>query len=82
MMGGINMDGKSMSFEKALGRLDEINNKLENGEVTLDESLRLFEEGMELSKYCRELLSSAAQRIEYVTGAGENVTGNGGVCGE
>ena len=51
-----------MTFEKALARL-EILVKLEGAEVSLDESLALFEEGVALSKQCNAMLDKAEQKV-------------------
>ena len=52
-----------MTFEKALARLEEILVKLEGAEVSLDESLALFEEGVALSKQCNAMLDKAEQKV-------------------
>jgi exodeoxyribonuclease VII small subunit len=52
------------SFEAALARLEEIVAKLESGEESLDASVRLFEEAMALSEFCRKQLDAAQGRIE------------------
>ena len=49
---------KELTFEKAMKRLEEIVNSLENGTVSLDDSLKLFEEGIKLSKYCETELKN------------------------
>jgi exodeoxyribonuclease VII small subunit len=54
------------SFEKALGRLEEIVEKLENPDVTLDQTLALFQEGKRLSDLCRERLADAEQRVSQL----------------
>lgn len=54
------------TFESALTRLEEIADKLEEGNIPLDESIALFEEGIELSKYCDKKLNTAEQKIETV----------------
>ncbi|MBN1475471.1 exodeoxyribonuclease VII small subunit [Candidatus Sumerlaeota bacterium] len=51
------------SFEKALERLEEIVEKLEDPDVTLDQTLALFQEGKRLSDLCRERLAEAEQRV-------------------
>jgi exodeoxyribonuclease VII small subunit len=53
----------SESFEVALARLEEIVTLLERGEVPLEDGLRLFEEGVVLSRRCHEMLRSAEARI-------------------
>ena len=54
-------------FEDALKRLEEIVEKLEEGDLNLDESLELFEEGIKLSKLCSKKLNEAEKRIEMLT---------------
>lgn len=51
------MDNK-MNFEQAIARLEEIVKILENGDVALNESLSLFEEGIALSKFCEAELKN------------------------
>lgn len=53
-----------ISFEKAFERLDEILQKMNEGKVSLDNSLKLFEEANFLIKTCNEKLSYAEQKIE------------------
>lgn len=53
-------------FEKAMSRLNRIVSSLEKGDLPLEESLRLFEEGVQLSRYCSERLSEAEQRIQVL----------------
>jgi exodeoxyribonuclease VII small subunit len=53
-------------FEKALGRLQEIVEALESGERSLEESLRLFEEGVSLSRRCQMRLDDAERRLEIL----------------
>jgi exodeoxyribonuclease VII small subunit len=55
-----------ITFEEALKKLESIVGKLEEGSVTLEESVNLYEEGLKLSKYCSEILDSAELRIEKV----------------
>ena len=43
---------KQQSFEQAMNKLEKIVDDLENGDILLDESIKLFEEGMGLAKYC------------------------------
>ena len=65
------MDEKKMTYEEAVTRLSEIVSALEGGEATLEESLRLFEEGAQLSTFCYETLSNARQKIEKLSGGTE-----------
>lgn len=61
-----NSPEKELSFEEALEQLENIVRRLENEEVSLEESVNLYERGMKLSKYCTETLENAEQRIEKV----------------
>ncbi|RNC83416.1 MAG: exodeoxyribonuclease VII small subunit [Balneola sp.] len=54
------------SFEEALEKLETIVQQLEKDEVTLEESVKLYEEGIQLSKFCTEILQQAELRIEEV----------------
>lgn len=56
----------SMSFEKALERLEAIVEKLESEELGLDASLAFFEEGIGLSRVCQERLAEVERRVEIV----------------
>ena len=57
---------KKPSFEEALGRLEEIVGLLERGECSLDQSLKLFEEGAKLARQCEELLDTAEQKVNLL----------------
>ena len=57
------MADKKMSFEEALGRLEEIVRHLEKGDLPLSESLKLFEEGSGLLKNCSTMLDEAEQKV-------------------
>lgn len=50
-------------FEEALKRLEEITEQLESGELALDESLKLYEEGMKLKDQCNKYLKKAEGKI-------------------
>ena len=58
--------GNSRSFEDALNRLSEIVKKLESKDIKLEDSMKLFEEGVNLSKYCREVLENAADKVKSI----------------
>ena len=58
--------GKEPSFEEALSGLEEIVAKLESGETRLEESIRLFEEGMRLSALCQKRLDEADRKVELL----------------
>lgn len=61
------------SFEKSLDELEKIVAKLEAGDLPLEESLKLFEEGVKLSRNCRERLTNAERRIEMLMSDGEEL---------
>jgi exodeoxyribonuclease VII small subunit len=54
-------------FEDALHRLEEIVKKLEDGDVSLDDALKLFEEGQELLVFLRQRLNRAEAKIKELT---------------
>lgn len=58
---------QTLTFEKAMIRLEEIVSLLENGKCTLDESLKLFEEGTHLTVFCSDSLKQAEQKIITLT---------------
>lgn len=57
---------KNQTFESSLGELEKIVRKLEDGDLSLEESLKLFEDGVRLSRECQERLSAAERRIEIL----------------
>ncbi len=61
-----------MAFEKKLKRLEEIVNKMETGDLSLDESLKLFEEGVKLSRECNDALSQAELKVKELLAVDEN----------
>ena len=54
---------KEESFEESMIKLEEIAKKLESDDLSLDESVKLFEEGMQTSKNCKEILDKAEKKI-------------------
>lgn len=54
------------TFEASLKELEHIVTKLEDGDLDLEESLKLFEDGVRLSRECRERLTNAERRIEVL----------------
>jgi len=63
---GSSMAQKKVVFEKALGRLEEIVARLESGEASLDETIRLFEEGKRLGQELRRQLTEFEKRIQMI----------------
>ena len=50
-------------FESALTRLEEITERLESGEIKLEESIELYSEGVEIAAYCSQKLSEAEKKV-------------------
>lgn len=74
-----------MDFEKKLNRLEEIVHKMEKGDLALDESLKLFEEGVKLSRECHQRLNEAESKVKLlvtVDNNGQAVTKDFTVDGE
>lgn len=70
-MGKLWYNIKLMKFEDNLRQLEELVNRMESGEMKLDDSIKAFEEGRRLVAACTKDLESIRQRIEKVTKAGE-----------
>jgi exodeoxyribonuclease VII small subunit len=60
-------DQDSSTFEQLLKRLEDIVNRLERGDVALEDSLRLYEEGLKLSTACSERLAQAELTLKRLT---------------
>ncbi len=54
---------EELKFEDAMKKLEEIANELENSDLSLDESVKKFQEGMNLSKQCKDTLDKAEKQI-------------------
>jgi len=63
----MSVDEKEFSFEKAFEELEATVQRLEEGELTLDESIALYEKGTHLAKQCEEALDSAQVQVEELT---------------
>ena len=59
-------NSKPKTFESSLEELERIVRELEQGELTLEKSLELFEQGVKLSRECQERLNQAERRIEVL----------------
>jgi exodeoxyribonuclease VII small subunit len=59
-------DFDGVSFEKALAELEQIVQKLESGQVDLEESIALYERGAALKAHCEAKLKTAQERIEKI----------------
>ena len=71
------MISKDFNFEKSIKELEEISNGLENEQISLDESIALFEKGIKLSKDCSQYLESSKQKIVMLTEIEEESDNNG-----
>jgi exodeoxyribonuclease VII small subunit len=58
---------QKQTFEQALERLDEISSRLESGEVSLEESIKMYEEGMKLIEFCNSKLNEALKKIQKLS---------------
>ena len=68
------MSCENLTFEESLKRLEEIVHALESGDTPLEESIKLFEEGVKLSGYCNKLLESAEQKVRLLTKENGEIT--------
>jgi exodeoxyribonuclease VII small subunit len=62
---------EELTFEEALAQLDETVTRLEGGDLSLEESLALYERGQALVAFCNEQLEKATLRVEQLTTEGE-----------
>lgn len=60
---------ESLSFEDGYNRLEQVIRRLEAGELSLDESVALYEEGMRLAKHCERQLNHAELRVSQLLAA-------------
>ena len=65
------MAAKNQTFEASLKELEKIVRGLEEGDLSLEESLKLFEDGVKLSRECQERLNQAERRIEVLLKDGD-----------
>lgn len=73
----MNAQNEPMTFEQAMNCLEAIVRKLEAGELPLDETVRLYEEGQRLRNFCEQYLADAEQRIAVI-----RQTSDGGITVE
>jgi len=67
--------GEARSFEEMMSRLEELVRHLERGDLSLEESIRAFEEGIKLVKQCTSVLGEAEKKIQRLTEEGAAYTG-------
>lgn len=65
------MSRKKLSFEESMTRLEQIVRSMERGDVALEESLKLFQEGTELVKDCQKLLEEAQLQVKKIMTASD-----------
>jgi exodeoxyribonuclease VII small subunit len=65
------LDTTIKDFEAAIAELETIVKKLEEGDMALEQSLALYERGVQLSRFCHTRLEEAEHRIEILTDRGE-----------
>jgi len=58
---------KAVDFEKSLKQLESLVDKLEKGDISLEDSLKHFEEGVKLTRDCRQALQTAEQKISLLS---------------
>lgn len=58
---------KAPSFEQSLADLENLVTKMETGDLSLDESLSAFEEGVKLTRQCQKMLEEAEQKVQILT---------------
>ncbi len=64
---------KAFHFEKSMAALETIVNHLEKGDLTLDDALKEFEQGIALARECQAVLTAAEQKIQTLV---QNITDN------
>ena len=65
------MEPTIKDFESAIAELDAIVKRMEEGDLTLEKSMELYERGLQLSKFCHSTLEAAERRIEILSERGE-----------
>ena len=65
------MENHIKDFESAIGELETIVKTLEAGDLSLEQSLQLFERGVQLSRFCHARLEDAERRVEIISETGE-----------
>jgi exodeoxyribonuclease VII small subunit len=58
---------KTQTFEKAMKRLEEIGQSLDTGDIALEESIKLYEEGIELIDFCKKKLDEAEKKVKKLS---------------
>ncbi len=66
-------DKKAVDFEQQLAALEGLVNSLESGELSLEESLKSFEQGIKVARDCQAALKSAEQKVEVLMRQGDEL---------
>ena len=66
-------DKKAVDFEQQLAALEGLVNSLESGELSLEESLKSFEQGIKVARDCQAALKSAEQKVEILMRQGDEL---------
>ena len=61
------MPTKTINFEQSLDKLNELVTKMEHGDISLEESLKNFEDGIKLIRECQKELKNAEQKVKVLT---------------
>ena len=69
----VDLPEKQDTFEKDLKQLEDVVAKLEQGDLPLDEAMKLFQDGMRLSKLCSQRLSTVEQEIKKLVAEGDKL---------
>lgn len=64
---------KSVDFEKQLEQLESLVTALESGDLSLEDSMKSFEQGIKLARECQQALKDAEQRVEILTRQGDEL---------
>ena len=65
---------KELKFEEMMGKLEEIVDSLESGDMPLDESLKKYEEGVKLLRLCRKRLDETKRKVEILVKKGNKLS--------
>lgn len=63
-------NAETIDFEQALKGLEDLVERMETGELSLEDSLKAFERGIELTRHCQKALKTAEQKVEILTREG------------
>jgi exodeoxyribonuclease VII small subunit len=69
----VSKDKKAVDFEQQLASLEGLVNLLESGELSLEESLKSFEQGIKVARDCQAALKSAEQKVEVLMRQGDEL---------